>query len=165
VESKRVRADVVYDKLSFVYSFDVQEDFKNHLDSINIGTLLMSKLQIRQLGLRDVVHICAVLLQCNVEERVTSGEAFRQVATRAALDYRCERDFRRSLEITAKCVIGQEIRLNGEETLYLRAAIHSCTEALDRCSRGIMWWARRGLALLGVGPEEPEEENEEDPLS
>ena len=159
-DSQLVRADVVYDYLSYVYVLDVRKDFDRDGATISLQNLLMSKLQIRELGLRDIVHICAVLLQCSAEQRPLDSGYFEPMRLRTGMDYRCERDFENSLMITSSAMESGDILLEAREREELRIALLICLKSLAKTKHGAGWWIGRAKASMGINPPEPEEDEE-----
>jgi hypothetical protein len=139
---------------------DVRDDLDADGPTISLENLLMSKLQIRTLGLRDIVHICAVLLQCTSEEMFAGPYGMRAVLLRAGKDYRCERDFLRSLRIVLLHIRGGDLRLEQREFEDLTSALRTCIDLLGATKRGSRWWIGRAKALVGIDLPEPEEDDE-----
>lgn len=153
IRREDISVEVSYDDLAFVHRLSCSEDFSLSFPTLSLETLVMSKLQMRAMNPSDLAQLAGLLIEWSREER--TEEAFGTIVTRASKDFRCWRDFLKSLEL----VLLQRpmFQFEDDEEGHLTEGVAVLRETLDRVQQGIPWWIGRCKAALRCEPQEPQE--------
>lgn len=152
--AQQIKLEVFFDRLNFVHSINFCLDFGKSYPTAMLSTILMSKLQIRKPSTSDLVHVLALLVQWDSEGKSNDLSA---VSQRASLDYRCWRDFRKTLDHSNEAIESGVIRVENDEKVRIDRARSKLESILSAVPRTIGWWLGRAKAAVGVEPAEPED--------
>ena len=155
---KKLRVEVFFDRLKFVHTIDLGNDFPSAFPTLRLDTLIMTKLQMRRPTFRDSVQLVGLLIQVGAEADKTARDFDDTLINwRASRDFRCWRDFNLTLTRLSDPETTAALALTSEEKAAFEKGRGIISRSLLKRGAGVGWFVSRGLAKLGVEPPEPEE--------
>ncbi|MEE9443206.1 MAG: hypothetical protein V3V99_11140 [candidate division Zixibacteria bacterium] len=141
IQDNSVNVDLIFDKLSFCQNLDLRNRITIDYPTISVSDLFLSKIQIHEMKLKDVVDICALLNEHKIIDDTNEGIDIGYITRLCSINWRWWKALKegfRSIRIIYSREIGNEFAFGSilEEMEY----------TIDSSEKTLSWKLRN---LLG----------------